>query len=191
MRALLRGATATLALLLATMGVAAAQGHVEHERFYFGFGAGPGWGYLGGDFSDVPTKFGVSGHLRFGWTINNATLVGFESVGWYESSDGLDNAWGAGLGTASWYPLASLPAFVKGGAGWMYVNTNDGFSELTSSHLAFTAGAGYDIKVGRHNAITLVANWIYGVSAGLSLEDLHVGDASPSILQLGVAYSVY
>lgn len=180
-----------LALVSMPIGTAAAQGNLEHKGFYFGIGLGAGWGKLGGDFSDGETRSGFSGHFRLGGTVKPNLLLGAETNGWYESSEGLDNAWGSIMGTASVYPGQSLPLFVKGGLGYMSTSGTDGFSDYSSNHFAFQVGAGYDIKVGSNKAITLVANWIQGLSGSLDIDNIEVGNASPRIIQVGAAFSLY
>jgi opacity protein-like surface antigen len=186
-----RGLAAVALASIVLASPAAAQGRLEHDDFFVGFGAGPGWATLNSDQEDAGTDTGISGHLRFGWTLRDDVLVGFETDGWYDSDENFTNAWGSGMMAAYWYPFAAVPAFVKGGAGWMYVNIAQDPDEFTSSHVAFQLGAGYDVRIASNHAITIVGNWIQGLQAGLSFNDVHVGHVSPTILQLGLAYSLY
>ena len=146
---------------------------------------------MGGDFSDGETRTGFSGHVRIGGTVKPNLLLGGETNGWFESSDGIDNSWGSLMGTAYYYPGKTTPLYVKGGVGYMSTSGNDGFSEYSSNHFAFQVGAGYDFKVGSNKAITVVANWIQGLSGSLNIDNVEFGNASPRIIQLGAAFSLY
>lgn len=168
-----------------------AQGSLQHNAFYFGIGLGIGWAKLGGDFSGGDSQSGLSGHLRLGGTVKPNLLLGGETNGWFDSDDGIDNSWGSLMGTVTYYPGKNLPLFVKGGAGYMMTSGTDGFDDYRSSHFAFQFGAGYDIKVGSNKAITIVGNWIQGLSSGWSISGIEFGNASPRIIQLGAAFSLY
>jgi opacity protein-like surface antigen len=168
-----------------------AQGNLEHRGFYFGIGLGIGWAKLGGDFSDGESQSGLSGHLRLGGTVKPNLLLGGETNGWFDSEDGIDNSWGSLMGTVTYYPGEKLPLFVKGGAGYMTTSGTDGFDDYGSNHFAFQVGAGYDIKVGSNKAITVVANLIQGLGGSFDVSGVEFGDASPRIIQVGAAFSLY
>ncbi|MCU0621665.1 MAG: porin family protein [Gemmatimonadales bacterium] len=169
---------------------AAAQGSIAHDGFWIGAGAGYGWS----DYGDRPddARGGFSGHIRAGGTLRPNLLAGGESNGFYRIDQGVNYFWGALMGTVSWYPVRTLPVFVKGGAGYLYTFASEAISvEITSGHLAVQAGLGYDIHLGDHTALTVVANWIKGFEGNLQIKGTTIDRVSPQLLQLGVAFSLY
>jgi len=178
-----------LGLLLAAP--AAAQGNIKHDGFYFGAGLGIGWAKYNGDATDGTTESGLSGGIRLGGHVKPNWLIGAESNGWYKSDDGLAFVWGSLMATTYVYPGKSLPLYLKGGLGYMHTSISDDFDDVSSSHFAFQLGTGYDLKIATGSAITFYFNWIKGISGSLELNGDHLGDVSPSIMQLGAAFSLY
>jgi hypothetical protein len=178
-----------LGLLLAAP--AAAQGNIKHDGLYFGVGLGIGWAKYNGDATDGTTESGPSGTLRLGGHVKPNLLIGGETNGWYKSQDGATYTWGSLMATTYWYPGKSLPLFVKGGLGWMHTSISDDFDDLSSSHFAFQVGTGYDLKIAKGSAITFYGNWIKGLSGSLKFDGDDIADVSPSIIQLGAAFSLY
>ena len=177
--------------LLLVAAPAAAQGNIKHDGFYFGVGLGIGWAKYNGDATDGTTESGLSGTLRLGGHVKPNWLIGGETNGWYKSQDGVTYAWGSVMATTYWYPGKSLPLYVKGGLGYMYTTANDDFDDISSNHFAFQLGTGYDLKIAKGSAITFYANWIKGFSGSLKFDGDAIGDVSPTILQLGAAFSLY
>jgi hypothetical protein len=171
-----------------------AQGRVAHAGFYIGAGLGGGWARVGGDFSDA-TEFGYSGSLRLGGHAKPNLLIGGETNGWYKSADagGVNTSWMSLMVTTSVYPGKDLPLFVKAGLGGMLTTGRiEGFGSYTSARFAIQVGAGFDIKIGRSSAVNIMANWIQGFSGQIDWSNSSaVGNASPSIIQLGVGFSLY
>jgi hypothetical protein len=168
-----------------------AQGSINHSGFFFGIGLGPGWAKYGGDAEGGTTETGFSGNLRLGGNLKPNLLLAGETNGWYKSSDGVTWSWGSVMGTVTLYPAKSAAFFVKGGLGYMFTSGDDGFDELSSSHFGLQFGAGYDLKIGRGSALTLYGNWIQGLSGSLELNSLDIGNVSPSIIQVGLGFSLY
>lgn len=187
----MRHALLALATTLALATPLAAQGAMRHDGFYFGLGGGVGWADYGGT-SNADTRTGFAGHVRFGGHIRPGLLVGAETNGWYGSEEDVDFVWGTLMGTATWYPSRDLPLFLKGGAGYLITLAFEpSTDELESMHFAIQAGLGYDIPVGRNQAVTLTANWIQGFSSARSYGDIRVDDVSPLLIQLGVGFTIY
>lgn len=168
-----------------------AQGNIKHDGFYFGAGLGIGWAKYHGDASDGTTESGLSGMIRMGGHLRPNLLIGGESNGWYRSDDGFNYTWGSLMATSYFYPGSSLPLFLKGGLGYMHTSISDDVDDLSSGHFAIQLGAGYDLKIAKGSAITFYFNWIKGISGSLEFDGDHVGDVSPSIIQLGGAFSLY
>ena len=178
-----------LGLLLAAP--AEAQGNIKHDGFYFGVGLGVGWAKYNGDATDGTTESGFSGGLRLGGHVKPNWLIGAETNGWYKSQDGVTYTWGSLMATTYVYPGKSLPLYVKGGLGYMHTAASDDFDDISSSHFAFQLGTGYDLKIGKGTAITFYFNWIKGLSGSLDFNGSSIADVSPSIMQLGAAFSLY
>lgn len=178
-----------LGLLLAAP--LAAQGNIKHDGFYFGVGPGVGWAKYNGDATDGTTESGLSGMLRLGGHVKPNWLIGGETNGWYKSKDGVTYNWGSLMATTYWYPGKSLPLFLKGGLGYMWTKINDDFDDVSSSHFGFQVGAGYDVKIGKGSAITFYGNWIKGLSGSLKLNGEDIGNVSPTVIQVGAAFSLY
>ena len=170
---------------------AQAQGNIRHDGFYFGVGLGIGWAKYNGDASDGTTESGFSGNLRLGGHIRPNVLLGGETNGFYKSLDGATATWGSVMATTAVYPGKSLPLYLKGGLGYMFTDISDDFDAVTSNHFAFQLGTGVDLKIGRGSAITFYFNWIKGLSGALQFEGSTLGDVSPSIMQVGAAFSLY
>src|SRR2546425_7451437 len=66
-----------------------------------------------------------------------------------------------------YYPAPASGLFLTGGLGLSDYRLSDGGS-ITGAGWGFTAGTGYDIRVGRNVSLTPVVNFAYG----------HVGDLS-------------
>lgn len=186
-------ARASLAAILAltSPGLLHAQGKIQHSGFYFGAGLGIGWAKYNGDAEDGTTESGFSGTLRLGGHLRPNWLLGGETNGWYKSEDGGTGTWGDVMATTYLYPSKSLSLFIKGGLGYMYTSISDDFNDISSSHFAIQFGTGYDIRIAKGSAISIYFNWIKGFSGAIDVNGFEAGDVSPSILQLGAAFSLY
>jgi len=185
--------TRVLTLALAVTGALAAPLHaqeIERKGFFFGVGLGGGGGklYAEGESSDRLT--GLSGHLRAGAALSPTVLLGGESNGWYRSESGLDETIGGLMVTAYVYPARNF--FVKVGSGLMTYRADDGIDDLTTVNLGSQVGIGYDIRLGRKTALTLVANYLFGFNGDVEFSGLDTGvRARPDLLQIGAAFSLY
>lgn len=135
-------------------------GRTRHG-FWLSFGVG-----AGGDQVDLKDGFGYSNslteptvQLRLGGTVNQHLRLGAEVSSWlhnfYSDNGQVLESVGGVFGIAQWYPAARAGFYLKGGAG-LGRSALDYSGGPTISDLGFAAvlGAGYDIRVGRHLAIT-------------------------------------
>lgn len=151
MRPALRAALLICIALTLGASVAFTQGH-EHRGFWIGFGFGGGINLSEG--LDGERLGGGGGYLRLGGTPSQKVLLGFEALAWVRDKDGValdrDNA----TFTAMFYPSEKGGAFLKGGVGLASISraSNSGNSTTTTTKDGFglTAGAGWDVKIGRN-----------------------------------------
>ncbi|MGE5802127.1 MAG: hypothetical protein ACM358_07700 [Gemmatimonadota bacterium] len=150
-----------IALTLAT-GVSAAQAH-EHRGFWIGFGLGGGVNLNDG--LDGERLSGGTGYLRLGGTPSQRVLLGFEGNFWGRDQDGATIARGNGTFTTMFYPSTQGGGFLKGGIGWASISraTTVGNSTTTTAEGGFglTAGAGWDVKIGRNIYLTPNADVLF------------------------------
>lgn len=164
-------AAVSLSLVLGSVDASA------QERNGFSFGVGAGLGSADATCDDCGSgdrETSGSGYLKGGYALNEHLLLGVEFNLWTKTYDvpGFDNASSTVnvynvSGTMTFYPQASSGLFLKGGAGVSLLDL-----ELKASGSTLTAdvgkgpglivGAGYDIPVGRHVAITPAVNFWYG-----------------------------
>src|SRR3989454_2603069 len=99
---------------------------------------------------------------KLGGTPSRNVLIG-GAINVWAHSDGTGNTETMSNVTASvyLYPQAKSGFFLTGGLGFSnyYVNSTPSFD---GTGWGFTAGAGYDIRVGRDVSLTPVVNYVYG-----------------------------
>ena len=144
---------------------AAAQAQYPQRRdgFWIGFGLGYGSSNVTCDVCGTgPRVGGVTGFVKLGGTPSRNVLLGGAINSWAHS-DGTGNTETISNVTASvyLYPEAKSGFFVTGGLGFSnyHVNSSPSFD---GTGWGFTAGAGYDIRVGRDISLTPVVNYLYG-----------------------------
>jgi len=71
-------------------------------------------------------------------------------------------------GSSYYYPFPAAGLFPPGGLGFSSYNVNTSPS-VDGTGWVFTAGLGYDIRVGRNVSLTPVANFVYGGVGDLSV----------------------
>src|SRR5439155_22059560 len=86
--------------------------------------------------------------------------------GWSHSGGGATETIGNVTASLFYYPVAASGLFLSGGLGFSSYNVNTSPS-VTGTGWGFTAGVGYDVRVGRNVSLTPVANFVY--SGGRSL----------------------
>jgi len=154
---------ALLAALSCAASVARAQYPQRRDGFWIGFGLGYGWANLKCDQCvDSSSVGGITGFVKLGGTPSRNVLIGGAINGWAHS-DGTGNTETMTNVTASvyLYPEPKSGFFLTGGLGFStyHVNSSPSFD---GTGWGFTAGVGYDIRVGRDLSLTPVVNYLYG-----------------------------
>lgn len=169
---------AVLVVLGTAAGASAQTEPIEREGFVAGGGGGVGWMDFNCDgcLAEGREVSGVA-DARLGYAINEQLVLGGQFAFWGKTSP---EAYFAGdfksrisdvLATATFYPMPESGFFVRGGAGLTIVHGTI-VRSANETHLdtrtgwGLTGGAGFDIPVSKHVAITPAVNMWYG----------HVGD---------------
>lgn len=164
----------TLATLAFVPSTVDAQRPQTRDGFFIGFGLG--WGSLGCSECDGEREAGYSGYLKLGGTVSEKLLLGFESNGWYKDENGVTLSQGNLSGVAYLYPEPASGFFLKGGLGWSTLDLSiSGLGSETETGFGFTAGLGYDARVGSNFSLTPYANLVVGSFDGVSTNVLQAG----------------
>jgi hypothetical protein len=147
-----------LALTLLIPAALAAQHPQTRQGFGIGFGFGAGSaGFCDGCDDQGGTE--LSGYLRLGGYLNPSLFLAGETNGWMGSQIDTPSSLGAIMGVVQWYPMVERGLYLKGGVGYSYANASDG-SDISTSGLAVSVGAGYDFRVARNFALTPYINYL-------------------------------
>lgn len=152
MRALITAITATVALAAPA---AAQQPTHPHRGFWWGFGLGAGSNVTDG--FGTTGSGGLGGYLRLGGSPSQKVQLGFETITWVASFG--DRTWTRGNGTFSVMVFPTGQGFfVKSGLGFASISAEriqgNTRTETTEEGFGFTAGLGYDIRIGRNMYLT-------------------------------------
>ncbi|OLC77291.1 MAG: hypothetical protein AUH78_04725 [Gemmatimonadetes bacterium 13_1_40CM_4_69_8] len=149
-------------VLLAVAPAARAQYPQRREGFWIGFGLGYGSANITCDScGSGPRTGGVTAFVKLGGTPSRNLLIGGAINGWSHSSGGATETIGNVTASLYYYPVAASGLFLSGGLGFSSYNVNTSPS-ITGTGWGFTAGVGYDVRVGRNVSLTPVANFVYG-----------------------------
>ena len=171
----MRRAARALALLSVFFLVAPrAQAQYPQRRsgFWIGFGLGYGSANVSCDnCNGGPRTGGVTAFLKLGGTPSRHLRIG-----------GAVNAWSHSDGTATermtnftaslyFYPEARNGLFLTGGLGFSnyHIDSNPSYD---GTGWGVTAGAGYDVRVGRSISLTPLVNYLYGDVGDVHLSGL-------------------
>jgi hypothetical protein len=159
-----------LVIVLTTSASAArAQYPERREGFWIGFGLGYGSANVTCDScGSGPRTGGVTAFLKLGGTPSPNLLIGGAINGWSHSSGGATETMGNVTASLYYYPVARGGFFLTGGLGFSDYRV-DTSPTVDGTGWGFTAGAGYDIRVGRNVSLTPVANFVYGGVGDLSV----------------------
>jgi len=191
MRMVMRVSAVTAALVVLTAGAASAQRPQTRQGFWIAFGLGYGSAKLSCGGCDAGSDGGATGHIRLGGTLNQRLLLGGDVTGWAKEESGVTATVGAVSFVAQYYPMPASGLFVKGGVGYsgiVFVATGQ---EVTGTGFGLSAGAGYDVRVGRNISITPLVDFLYGGSRELQLNGTTLLDGVSSTLisfGLGVTF---
>jgi hypothetical protein len=161
-----------LIVLIASSAPVWAEPPQTRRGFWLSVGAGFGSAQVDCDQCSAGSRVGsFSGTFRLGGTLGQHWLLGWEGSGWLKNNatDWLptyadaDRTLGHSSIVALYYPVASSGFFLKAGAGVSYSGLSYGDcvdgtcyvqGEASGVGLGFTAGLGYDVRVGRNTSLT-------------------------------------
>lgn len=163
---------------------------LPREGFGISFGFGAGSAGAACDFCSSDRTTGLSGYLRLGGHPNPQTFVGFESNGWVNSENGIDESLGFYSGVIQFYPNVHQGFYLKGGLGLSLYTATDGVDEVTGTALGFAAGIGYDIRVGRNFSLTPYVNFLTSTKGELKVNDVGSDlNVSANLIQFGLGFT--
>ncbi len=154
-------------LALVGAGAAAAQRPQTREGFWIGFGFGYGSAdascetILGSPCGNADRQRGVTGFLKLGGTLSPNLLLGGAVNAWTKEDQGITETLGNVTASVYFYPAPANGFFLTGGLGFSSYQASDG-GTIDGNGWGFTAGLGYDIRVGRNVSLTPNVNFVYG-----------------------------
>jgi len=158
--------TSQVVTLLAALALAAPAARAQYAQrrdgFWIGFGLGYGSANVSCDqCSNLPRVGGYTGFLKLGGSPSRNVLIGASLNGWTRERLGVNETMGNVTASLYYYPVTTSGFFVTGGLGFSGYNINSS-PEVNGSGWGFTAGGGYDVRIGRNISLTPVVNYIYG-----------------------------
>ena len=151
-----------VAALGAMAGTAWAQYPQRHDGFWLGFGLGYGSaGATCDGCNRVSNQGGVTGFLKLGGAPSRSLLIGAAINGWAHSDNSATESMANITASLYLYPQRRSGFFVTGGLGFSSYHIKSTPS-WDGTGWGFTAGAGYDLRVGRDVSLTPVVNYFWG-----------------------------
>ncbi|HMU62115.1 MAG TPA: hypothetical protein PKA66_10045 [Gemmatimonadales bacterium] len=176
----------TLAVLVPS--IAAAQKPQTRDGFGISFGFGAGAANFCDDCEELADTE-LSGYLRLGGYLNPSLFLAAESNGWVGSTTDYDApSLGAVMGVVQWYPMVAKGLYLKAGFGYSYASV---YSDFSTSGVAGSIGAGYDIRLARNFALTPYVNYLSQFGGGYSYSGSSeiVADAAVHLFQFGLGFT--
>lgn len=173
---------------------AGAQDQVPQPRQGFGisFGFGGGSAAMSCSICTSERDNGFSGYLRMGGYVSPALFVGGESNGWVKNDMGVDEQIGMLNAVVQWYPQVSSGLYLKGGGGFTYASATDGLTDLSTSGLAATLGAGYDWRLTQSFSLTPYVNYLRSIGGEADVNGIGTGyKLNVDVLQVGLGFTWY
>jgi len=156
-------------VLMTVAPAARAQYPQRREGFWIGFGLGYGSANIYCDnCSSGARTGGVTAFLKLGGTPSRNVLIGGAINGWSHASGGATETMANVTGSVYFYPVAASGLFLTGGLGLSDYHVDTSLA-VSGTGWGFTAGVGYDIRVGRNVSLTPVADFVYGGVGDLSV----------------------
>jgi hypothetical protein len=161
-----------LVVLIASPAPVWAEQPQTRSGFWLSVGAGVGSAQVDCDQCSAGNRVGsFSGTFRLGGTLGQHWLLGWEGNGWLKNNAtewlpayaGADRTLGGSFIVALYYPVASSGFFLKAGSGvsWSGFSYGDCVDDscyvqdaASGVGLGFTAGLGYDVRIGRNKSLT-------------------------------------
>lgn len=141
----------------------AAQLQDEPRKFWISVALGGGVNL--DDQVDGDQLGGGSAYIRLGGTPSRHVRLGFEAAGWTRKRDGRMLGRGNASFIMSFHPSAHGGPYVKGGLGGARISrvTQSGSTRTTTRKLGLglTAGAGWELPLGRHVYLTPNLDLLY------------------------------
>lgn len=151
-----------VAVLACTASASRAQYPQRRDGFWIGFGIGYGSANVSCDNCTTGSRIdGYTGFLRLGGSPSRNVLIGASLSGWTHRLRGVNESMGNITASLFYYPVTTSGFFVTGGLGFAGYDISSS-PEVNGSGWGFTAGAGYDVRVGRKISLTPVVNYAYG-----------------------------
>lgn len=166
----MRIGTLTVALAALAGGIAGAQNPQTRQGFWIAFGLGYGSTDLTCDGCTFDREGGGVGFVRLGGTLNQKLLLGGDVTAWTKDIEGVTFTVGNVSFIAQYYPMEMGGLFVKGGAGFSSIMFSDAGEEASGESFGLSAGAGYDIRVGRNISITPQVDFLFGGSRDIQYQ---------------------
>lgn len=155
-----------LAVLSVVSSVTASAAQAQYARrrdgFWIGFGLGYGSANISCDScASGPRTGGIAGFVQLGGTVNRHVRIGGAVHAWWHS-DGIATETLSNVGAALYYyPDVRSGFFLSGGLGLSNYHV-DSSPSFDGWGWGFTAGAGYDVRVGRDVSLTPAVTYAYG-----------------------------
>jgi len=160
---------AAAGLLSVAAPAARAQYPPRRNGFWIGFGLGYGSANVTCDSCGSGSRTGgVTAFLKLGGTPSRNLLIGGAINGWSHESGGATETMANVTASLYYYPAARSGLFLTGGLGFSDYRV-DTSPSVEGTGWGFTAGVGYDSRVGRNVSLTPVANFVYGGVGDLSV----------------------
>jgi len=158
--------TARIVALIAAFSCAASAARAQYPQrrdgFWIGFGLGYGSANITCDnCADSSSVGSITGFVKLGGAPSGNLLIGGAINGWWRTNEGMTETIANVTASVYLYPVTRSGFFVTGGLGLSTYHANT-FPASHGTGLGLTAGAGYDIRVGRDVSLTPVVNFVYG-----------------------------
>ena len=186
-----------LTLLVATPLVAQSKPQTR-EGFTIGFGLGFGSAGVSCNGCSTDREKAGSGYLRIGGAVRPNLIVAGESQGWTKSvtdqGTNEDITIGALLAVVQWYPEVTDGFHLKGGLGFGSISDDikdpTFNAKLESTGIAFTFGAGYDVRMGKNFSLTPYVSYFATAGAEAKVNGTSANEKlNANLFQLGLGFT--
>ena len=158
-------------LVCVTGAGAAAQYRQTRRGFWAGFGLGYGSANIVCESCiSGPRVGGYTAWVKAGGTLSPSVRLGALVDGWTHTTGGATETMANLTASIFYYPRVSSGFFLTGGVGFSDYRVNTDPS-INGTGWGFTAGVGYDLRVGRALSLTPVATYGWGSVGDLSYSD--------------------